>query len=160
MILPYVPYGHFAISTWSVTWLNFVFEVNVRDQIITIFSEIPKIQIWHVIETRIITRYCFVSMKTFQRVMMYIRLELTCFSTDKLTQICQKRVPKECTWYMCCYSSQVTHWCPQSSKSNPFQGHSLSWSDQDRLDHLLVQGLLINSAWKNCISFYRIYTTL
>ena len=47
------------------------------------------------IKNRIITRYCFVSIKTFQHVIIYILLELTYLSTKQLMYICQKRIPKE-----------------------------------------------------------------
>ena len=46
------------------------------------------------IKKRIVTRYCFVSLNTFQRVMIYMLLEFTFLSTKQLMQICLRKGPQ------------------------------------------------------------------
>ena len=51
------------------------------------------------IKHRIIIKYCFVSIETFQQIIIYMLLETLYFASNKLTQIGQKRVPKEYVEY-------------------------------------------------------------
>ena len=61
MILPYVPCGHFALSTLSETcFKDAVFEVNVRHKKYRKFSKSQNVNFDTKIKNRIIFRYYFV----------------------------------------------------------------------------------------------------
>ena len=88
--------GHFALGTFSKTCLkDVVFDVSARQTIDKKSVRSKNVKSGIKNKHRIITTYCFVSIKTFQHVMIYILLEFTYVSTNKLAQICPKRVPKE-----------------------------------------------------------------
>ena len=71
MILPYVPCGHFDLSTLSETCLkDAVFDVNVRRQKLSNLVKSKNVKVDMKIKNRIIARYCFVSIKTAQRVII------------------------------------------------------------------------------------------
>ena len=66
MILPDVPCGHLALGTLSETWFkDTVFDVNVRRQKLTKIAKFKNVKFDMKIKNPIITRYYFVSIKTF-----------------------------------------------------------------------------------------------
>ena len=93
MILPDVPCGHFALGTLSETYskVNFLTWVLDRKNWQNL-AKSKNVKFDMKIRNRIMTRYCFVSMKTSQRVMIYMSLEFVYFSTK--THICPKRLPR------------------------------------------------------------------
>ena len=73
---------HVALGTYSRTCLkDAVVEINVRRHKLTNVAKIPKCQFDMNIKNRIITKYCFVSINTFQLVMIHLLLDMTNFST-------------------------------------------------------------------------------
>ena len=64
------------------------------DKIWLNWAESKNIKLNMKIKNRIITRYCFVSITTFQRVMIYIRLEFKYLSTKQISAYMSKKGPQ------------------------------------------------------------------
>ena len=78
-----VPCGHFALGTLSETCLKDAgFDVNVKPKKILNLAKSRNAKIDMAIKKRIIIRYCFVSIITFQHVLIYIPFDIIYFKKN------------------------------------------------------------------------------